>query len=258
MNCRIDDGFKHESKILEKKLSCPPLSGFNHIAVYLRWAYNKGLLLDSVLESEPRLKAALDGEGDLREVIANSELLKGKIKTDIFTEEGALFTRCFYQFNDCKFVYPLCVDRNAKAYFGEGYKNKEFKHEAYLFVPYDEEYYVNLSKYIDDAWNNRSGIIVEHKPVLLAVRLTPGVISRIFNNKPGHFPDKKRYRLKLVDLANDPSKHLGRDKNGNEWNAQIEPDGTQTWVCYRDGIISDGGFFDPPRTWNEESGFIIV
>lgn len=191
MKCRIDDGFKHEAKIVEKKLSCPPLSGFNHMAVYLRWAYNKGLLLDSVLESEPRLKAALDGEGDLREVIANSELLKGKINTDLFTEEGALFTRVFYQFNDCKYVYPLCVDKNAKAYFGERYKDKHFKHEAYLFVPYDEAYYVNLSKYIDDAWNNRSGIIVEHKPVLLAVRLTPGVINKIFNNKPGHFPDKK-------------------------------------------------------------------
>ena len=101
------------------------LSTTVHIAVYLRWAYNKGLLLDSVLESEPRLKAALDGEGDLREVIANSELLKGKIYTDLFTEEGASFTLVFYQFNDCKYVYPRCVDKNAKACFGERYKDKQ-------------------------------------------------------------------------------------------------------------------------------------
>lgn len=31
----IDDGFSHESKIESKGLSCPPLSGFNHLAVFL-------------------------------------------------------------------------------------------------------------------------------------------------------------------------------------------------------------------------------
>lgn len=66
----------------------------------------------------------------------------------------------------------------------------------------------------------------------------------------------KKYRFKLVNLANDPSTYLGKDKSGNEWNAQTEPDGTQTWVCYRDGIISDGGFYDPPLPWNEENGLI--
>ena len=81
-------------------------------------------------------------------------MLKGKIYTDLFTEEGVSFTLGFYQFNDCKYVYPLCVDKNAKAYFGERYKDKQFKHEAYLFVPYDE-YITSLFYFTGDKHFNQ-------------------------------------------------------------------------------------------------------
>ena len=36
--------------------------------------------------------------------------------------------------------------------FFKKYHCEEYKDEAYLFVPYDEEYYQGLSKYIDKAW----------------------------------------------------------------------------------------------------------
>ena len=29
---------------------------------------------------------------------------------------------------------------------------KRYQNEAYLFVPFDEEYYLGLSKYIDEEW----------------------------------------------------------------------------------------------------------
>ena len=258
MNIRIDNGFTHESKIEEKHLSCPALSGFNHLAVYLRWAYNKGLLSESLFAEEPGIKAALDGECDLREVIASGEYMKGKIRSSYFTEEGAAFTLWFYQFN-IKDKYPDCVDKYAKSYFGDESKNRKFKGEAYLFVPYDEAYYAGLSKYIDEAWNNRDLIKPREVNVdLPEVRITPGAAMRIFNNKPGHLPDSKKNREKILKLANDPSKHLGKDKDGYDWNAQIEPDGSQIWVRYRDGIVNNGGSFNPPRQWNDDSGLYNV
>ena len=151
----IDNGDKHERKIQAKGLDCPPLSGYNHLAIYLRWAYEKGLLSEKLLKGEPRLKTAMDGECDLREVIANSKYMKGKIRSSDFTEEGEAFTRFFYNFSEGIHKYPDYVDQYAKFYYYDKDYSARFKNEAYLFVPYNEEYYINLSRYIDVAWNER-------------------------------------------------------------------------------------------------------
>ena len=153
----LDTGEKHESKIKYRNLDCPILSGYNHLAVYIRWAYNKGLLTARLLEAEPRLEAAMRGEFDLREVIATSEYMKGRISTKFFTKEGREFSEQFYIFH-CPNSYPCCVDKNAENYFGSRYRSPEFQNEAYLFVPYDEDYYTSLSKFIEDAWNTRKHV----------------------------------------------------------------------------------------------------
>ncbi len=36
----------------------------------------------------------------------------------------------------------------------EEYNNPKYKDEAYLFIPYDEEYYNGLSRFIDEAFEN--------------------------------------------------------------------------------------------------------
>lgn len=150
----LDQGQDHESKISEKELACAPLSGYNHLAVFLRWAYQKGMIREEVFEKEPRLEPAMKGAGDLREVLADSAYLKGRVRSDYFTEECRIFAEWFYAFG--RSGYPHCVDQHAEAYFGtEKYHCAQFKDEAYLFVPYDEAYYQNLSKYIDAAWENR-------------------------------------------------------------------------------------------------------
>lgn len=152
MSYEIDNGYDHESKIKEKALSCPPLSGFNHPAVFLRWAYNRGFLSDKLLNGEPLLEPALKGKGDVREVMAKSNFMKGAIRPSYFKDDCKLFVCIFYQFSG-ENIYPGCVDKNAEVYFGtEKYNSEEFKDEAYLFVPYDYEYYKNLSAYIDEAW----------------------------------------------------------------------------------------------------------
>lgn len=151
----IDNGFRHEAKIQTKHLDCLPLSGFNHLAVYIKWAYHKGLLSDKILKAEPRLEAAIKEGTDVREIIANSEYMKGKIRSTDFTEEGKIFSEDFYRF-ESRSGYPGCVDNNALYYYRKKYYSPEFRDEAYLFVPYDENYFKSLSNYIEDAWENRN------------------------------------------------------------------------------------------------------
>lgn len=80
-------------------------------------------------------------------------------------------------------------------------------------------------------------------------------LNHIFGIRPGHFPDTPENRKRLVKLANDDSKYIGDDKYGNSWNSLIEPDGTQTWVRYRDGVINEGGSNKTPRKWDNDTGF---
>ena len=148
----LDIGRDHENKISKKELAVPPLSGYNHLAVFMKWAYIKGMIQDTVLEQEPRFIKAVNGECDLREVLANSDFFNGKIQTDYFTVEYRFFVESVYGLR-CSGPYPGQVDKNAEEYFGrERYHCDEFKHEAYLFVPYDEQYYANLSRFLDNAW----------------------------------------------------------------------------------------------------------
>ena len=79
--------------------------------------------------------------------------------------------------------------------------------------------------------------------------------DHIFRNEEGHFPkDTQANRKKLLDVANDSSNYLGKDKYGNEWYAKTNADGTQTWVKVRDGKIDNGGLNKTPKTYNSETG----
>lgn len=152
----LDRGSIHETKIKDLNLSCPPLSGYNHLAVFLKWAYLNDMIDDMVFKYETKFKPACEGQGDLREVIANSTYFRGTVNDIHFKAEFRRFAYDFYRFYGKGIRYPSCVDDNAKNYFGtEKYYCDEFHNEAYLFVPYDENYYASLSKYIDEAWNNR-------------------------------------------------------------------------------------------------------
>lgn len=152
MSTVIDNGFEHEQKITDKGLHCTPLSGFNHLAIFLRWAYGKGMIDDKVFEKEQLLKSALEGKGDVREVLANSEYLKGRILMEYFTQEGREFAEWFYVSRGEDKYFDL-VDKYAEKYFGPVVKSVMRK-DAYLFLPYDDDYYEGLSACIDDAFEN--------------------------------------------------------------------------------------------------------
>lgn len=93
-------------------------------------------------------------------------------------------------------------------------------------------------------------------PIKIKIKLPPNdsQLCHIFGNRPGHLPDTPENRKKLEDLANDESKYVGDDKYGNSWSSQIEPDGSQTWVRFRDGIINEGGSNKKPRLWDKDTG----
>lgn len=79
-------------------------------------------------------------------------------------------------------------------------------------------------------------------------------IRHIFGNRLGHLPDTPRNRQALVRLANDENHKLGTDKYGNTWYVIARPDGSQTWVTVRNGVIQDGGRNDSSHPWDSETG----
>ncbi len=142
----------HVSSIREKHLPLPEIAGYNHMAIYLRWCIEHGLMSDAFQKDYPEEVASVlagDGRTDLRELIRDE--LDGRLYQGIFNEEGQAFAAYYYDHgngNDC--CYPADVDDYALHYFGEkGYHSPEFQDEAYLFVPFDETYYQGMKAYLE-------------------------------------------------------------------------------------------------------------
>jgi hypothetical protein len=81
----------------------------------------------------------------------NTERNNLTVTKEILNDEGKAFASFYYDFyaapdSPC---YPEDVDRVALEYFGkEKYECEEFADEAYLFMPYGDEYYGRISTYI--------------------------------------------------------------------------------------------------------------
>ncbi len=148
----LDNGAGHENKIKNMQLDAPQYSGYNHLAVFLRWAAEKNLLSAKLQEAAPDInRFAVDSNVDLRKVIATHPAFNGRLRSFHFKKEAQRFVSKFYVFGNVG--YPNCVDEYAEKVLGtEKYNCAEYKNEAYLFVPYDEKYYKGLSKYIEKEW----------------------------------------------------------------------------------------------------------
>lgn len=149
----LDAGYSHSQKITKKKLNLDLAAGYNHLAVFLRWMHEHNLLSDYLISEYPALPSIIeDKEIDLRWVLRLIPVFSSRLTVAHFNDIGQDFARKFYVFNS-KDGYPACVDKYAEEYFGtKKYNSAEFQDEAYMFVPYDEEYYQGLSKYIDTAF----------------------------------------------------------------------------------------------------------
>mgnify|MGYP005947190095 CR=1 FL=1 len=92
---------------------------------------------------------------DLRAFIQNE--LDGCLFSVLFDQKGRAFAGYYYGEGDSPY-YPADVDDNALRFFGpERYHSNEFQDEAYLFIPFDEDYYQAMAKVIEERFANWQG-----------------------------------------------------------------------------------------------------
>ena len=151
----VDSAKMHSDKIAEKNLPLDAKCGCNHLAIFMRWCVEHDLAAPELREYFPEVADGVKNgtQTDLRDFILNC--WGGDMELHLFNYMGVCFTDYYYNWNrrDAAHFYPADVDKYAESYFGtEKYNSEEFQDEAYLFVPFDEEYYKGLSKYIDRAF----------------------------------------------------------------------------------------------------------
>lgn len=146
----------HLESIREKGLQVEEITAYNHMAIYLRWCMEHDLMGDIFLEKYGDVAAAVKaGYGpDLRVLLRDQEdlnFMDGALILPYFSDEGAAFAQWYYgDEQDEAHYYPCDIDDHAMFYFGqERYESDEFQHEAYLFVPFNEEYYREMAMVID-------------------------------------------------------------------------------------------------------------
>ena len=154
----MDDASYHLESIEEKELDIDPINAYNHMAIYLRWCMEHDLMGDDFLkeygEVVKRVKSD-PGHTDLRSFIR--EELLGCLYSALFNKTGRVFAHYYYGEADSPY-YPSDIDDYALQYFGpERYHSDEFRQEAYLFIPFDEDYYQAMAKIIEERFVNWQG-----------------------------------------------------------------------------------------------------
>ena len=154
----MDDASYHIESIEEKELPIDPINAYNHMAIYLRWCMEHDLMGEDFLKeySEVAKQVKADPANvDLREFIRDE--LDGCLFSVLFNQQGRAFAGYYYGEGDSPY-YPADVDDNALRFFGpERYHSDEFQDEAYLFIPFDEDYYQAMAEVIGERFENWQG-----------------------------------------------------------------------------------------------------
>lgn len=154
----MDDAYNHIESIEEKELPIDTITAYNHMAIYLRWCMEHDLMGEDFLKEYGEVVQKVkngSADVDLREFIRDE--LDGCLFSVMFNKQGRLFTGYYYGEGDSPY-YPADIDDNAFRYFGsERYHSGEFQDEAYLFIPFDEDYYQTMAKVIEGRFENWQG-----------------------------------------------------------------------------------------------------
>ena len=154
----MDDASYHIESIEEKGLPIDPINAYNHMAIYLRWCMEHDLMGEEFLAEYGDVveKVKTDPVSvDLRAFIQDE--LDGCLFSVLFNQQGRAFAGYYYGEGDSP-CYPADVDDNALRFFGpERYHSDEFQDEAYLFIPFDEDYYQAMAKVIEERFTNWQG-----------------------------------------------------------------------------------------------------
>ncbi|WP_354688227.1 hypothetical protein [Cupriavidus plantarum] len=79
-------------------------------------------------------------------------------------------------------------------------------------------------------------------------------VAHIFREDTGHLPNTPENQQTLLSLVNNPANLLGTDRFGNQWFAQLLPDGSQLWGSVRNGVVQNGGLNATPNIFNPATG----
>lgn len=141
----MDEVTWHMEKISTMHLPIDEINAYNHLAIYLRWCIEHDLMSVEFMEQydDAVKQVKTDPAGiDLREFLRDE--LNGVLTQSYFNDNGAAFAKYYYdiEFDPC---FPADIDNYALDYFGpERYHSNEFHDEAYLFIPYNEDYYQGM------------------------------------------------------------------------------------------------------------------
>ena len=150
----MDNAQWHLDTLREKKLPVDELTAYNHLAIYLRWCIEHELMADwFVRQYAATIRAVREhpAETDLRPFVQGE--LHGILMRGFFGGEGEDFARYYYGDGDAPY-FPSDIDNYALRCFGAArYHSNEFKQEAYLFIPFDEDYYAAMAAIIAQRWD---------------------------------------------------------------------------------------------------------
>ena len=80
-------------------------------------------------------------------------------------------------------------------------------------------------------------------------------LKHMFRNADGHFAQDTPANRAIIEHATSSNKNfLSTDQHGTLWYAENLQNGTQAWAKVRDGIITEGGVNQTPRTFNPTTG----
>ena len=154
----MDDAAWHLETIREKHLPVDEINAYNHMAIYLRWCMEHDLMSVEFIErySEQYQAFLADiKQADLRSFIR--DVLKGQLFGALFNEKGAAFAGYYYGESDSPY-YPSDIDSYAVSVIGpERNYSEEIQDEAYLFIPFDEDYYQAMAEVIEERFANWQG-----------------------------------------------------------------------------------------------------
>lgn len=156
----LEEAAPHLESIREKCLPVDELNAFSHLAIYLRWCIEHDLMSESFCRRWPDIVEAVrtnPAEACLREWLRDK--LKGELHASIFNERGADFA-CYYYgaLHEYTPHYTMDVDIHAVSRIGvERNFSDEIQDEAYLFLPFDEDYYREMARIIERRYENWAG-----------------------------------------------------------------------------------------------------
>lgn len=168
-NYILDRYENHAKPIDEKGLNIDKINAANHIAAFLKWCIEHELMCDDFMDFYSKFQKNIkNGKLDIRKFFIDN--LDGELNANMFNEKGQLFCYYYYDFTaeSDEPCYPEDVDRMALDYFGEEkYNSDEFQDEAYLFVPFGDDYFTAINRYIEK--NFEEFLEVEKKNIIDAV-----------------------------------------------------------------------------------------